>query len=63
MISAWSKTRDKRSPLKAEELIDLMESLYGEDAKKGIASPLAPQSQAYTVRSIICNYKIQHPFY
>lgn len=49
IITAWSKARDPRSPQKAEELLTLMEELFAEDAKQGLNSQLAPQSQTYTV--------------
>lgn len=48
-MTAWAKTRDPRSPEKAEEMIKLMEKMFSEDSKQGINSNLAPHGQTYTV--------------
>ncbi len=50
IINAWAKARDPRSAQKAEELIQMMESLYEKDVQEGVAtSQLYPLSQTYTV--------------
>jgi hypothetical protein len=50
MINAWAKTRDGRSPSKAEELIQRMEEIYAEDCKRGegSTSTTKPSIRTYT---------------